>query len=81
MYFTIYRLHTYRYMYLFIDFFFYLNKFTTSIIYVEKDSSTNRSIALPQDPRFWTDLFRDSKKWGLEMYEQDWLDVQYLLMK
>ena len=23
---------------------------------------------------------KESKKWGLEMYEQDWLDVQYLLM-
>ena len=50
-------------------------------LFSEKEESTNRSIALPQDPHFWTDLFRESKKWGLEMYEQDWLDVQYLLMR
>ena len=47
----------------------------------EKDELSNRSIAIPQDQMFWDDLFADAKKWGLEMYEQDWLDVQYLKMK
>lgn len=47
---------------------------------IEKDE-LNRSISLPQDSRFWAQLFQDSKSWGLEMYEQDWLDVQYLQMK
>ena len=41
----------------------------------------NRTIALPQDQLFWDDLFANATKWGLEMYEQDWLDVQYLMMK
>ena len=36
---------------------------------------------MPQDQRFWDDLYREARKWGLEMYEQDWLDVQYLKMK
>ena len=49
-------------------------------IVAEKDE-LNRSIALPQDSQFWAQLFKDSKKWGMEMYEQDWLDVQYLTMK
>ena len=47
---------------------------------VESDEN-NRSIALPLDQRLWDDLFHEAKKWGLEMYEQDWLDVQYLMMK
>lgn len=38
-------------------------------------------MALPQDQQFWDDLFREGKKWGLEMYEQDWLDIQFLLMR
>jgi hypothetical protein len=42
---------------------------------------TNRSIALPQDEQFWNELFFEARKWGLEMYEQDWLDVQYLTMR
>ena len=49
-------------------------------VVAEKDE-LNRSIALPQDSKFWYQLFKDSKKWGMEMYEQDWLDVQYLTMK
>jgi len=32
--------------------------------------------ALPLEERFWQDLFRSSKKWGMTVYEQDWLDVQ-----
>ena len=46
----------------------------------ERDDQ-NRTIALPQDQLFWDDLFANATKWGLEMYEQDWLDVQYLMMK
>ena len=46
---------------------------------IEKDEY-NRTVGLPQEAKFWFDLMKDSKKWGLEMYEQDWLDVQYLLM-
>ena len=47
---------------------------------IETDAQ-NRSIALPQDSQFWSELFKKAKKWGLEMYEQDWLDVQYLMMQ
>jgi hypothetical protein len=29
--------------------------------------------AMPQSEQFWLDLFTESKKWGLTVYEQDWL--------
>lgn len=32
--------------------------------------------ALPLEPRFWDDLFEEATKWGLRVYEQDWLDQQ-----
>ena len=32
--------------------------------------------AVPIETRFWDDLFRNSTKWGLEVYLQDWLDVE-----
>lgn len=31
----------------------------------------------PTEQRFWDDLMYNSTKWGLFMYEQDWLDVEY----
>ena len=37
--------------------------------------------ALPLDSNFWDDLFRGaSSRWGLNVYEQDWMDRQYLQM-
>ena len=51
-----------------------------SPFFLERDDQ-NRTIALPQDQLFWDDLFANATKWGLELYEQDWLDVQYLMMK
>ena len=33
-------------------------------------------IALPVEEEFWNTLFEDAKKWGLTVYEQDWLNVQ-----
>mgnify|MGYP000617317143 CR=1 FL=1 len=32
--------------------------------------------AVPQDNRFWEDLFKNSSTWGLKVYLQDWLDVE-----
>lgn len=37
-----------------------------------------RILALPDDESFWPTLFRNSKSWGLSVYEQDWLDIQTL---
>ncbi|CAH1778788.1 unnamed protein product [Owenia fusiformis] len=33
--------------------------------------------AIPVDMGFWDYLMRESKKWGLVNYEQDWLDVEF----
>lgn len=35
------------------------------------------NLALPLEERFWTDLMIESKKWGLRVYEQDWLNKQF----
>lgn len=32
--------------------------------------------SLPDDQKFWDDLFLNASKWGLETYEQDWLITQ-----
>lgn len=32
--------------------------------------------AVPQDPKFWEDLFKNSSSWGLKVYLQDWLDQE-----
>lgn len=34
--------------------------------------------SLPLDQVFWDDLLDDALAWGLDTYEQDWLDRQYL---
>lgn len=35
-------------------------------------------IALPDDPKFWTDLLTDARDhWNLHTYEQDWLSTAY----
>ena len=35
-------------------------------------------VALPVDPTFWDYLMASSQiQWGLTVYEQDWLDVQW----
>ena len=33
--------------------------------------------AVPLEQRFWDFLMESSKKWGLSVYEQDWLDREY----
>ncbi|XP_077969877.1 uncharacterized protein LOC120331113 [Styela clava] len=33
--------------------------------------------ALPDDYRFWSDFFHNATKWGLILYEQDWLDIEF----
>ena len=32
--------------------------------------------AVPQDPAFWEDLFKNSSAWGLDVYLQDWLNTE-----
>ena len=42
--------------------------------YIQKyKCAIGKSAVLPMEPRFWEDLMRESAKWGLIMYEQDWL--------
>ena len=36
-----------------------------------------RSKALPLEQRFWDDLMSSSKRWGLAVYEQDWLHNEW----
>ncbi|XP_046547876.1 uncharacterized protein LOC124257776 [Haliotis rubra] len=33
--------------------------------------------ALPLEERFWTDLLADARKWGLFVYEQDYLGTEF----
>ncbi|CAD5111385.1 unnamed protein product [Dimorphilus gyrociliatus] len=40
---------------------------------VERD----KDIALPQDETFWKDFFYNATQWGLRMYLQDWLTLQF----
>eukprot|EP00656_Telonema_subtile_P056933 TRINITY_DN9247_c0_g5_i1.p1 TRINITY_DN9247_c0_g5~~TRINITY_DN9247_c0_g5_i1.p1 ORF type:complete len:792 (-),score=169.10 TRINITY_DN9247_c0_g5_i1:182-2557(-) len=46
---------------------------------VEKkgDGAGFNDYAWPTEQRFWDDLMYNSSKWGLFMYEQDWLDTEY----
>ncbi|ESO98847.1 hypothetical protein LOTGIDRAFT_158797 [Lottia gigantea] len=37
--------------------------------------------AVPTDQAFWDYLFDSSKKWGLTLYEQDWLDNEFAGVK
>jgi len=39
------------------------------------DEASNKS--LPVDEGFWDFLMRSSKRWGLAVYEQDWLDTEF----
>lgn len=40
---------------------------------IERD----KDIALPQDKTFWKDFFHNATQWGLRMYLQDWLTLQF----
>ncbi|KAK7076764.1 hypothetical protein SK128_010515 [Halocaridina rubra] len=40
------------------------------------DNETKK--ALPLEKVFWDDLFDEAMAWGMETYEQDWLDRQYM---
>ncbi|CAH1277104.1 Hypp9481 [Branchiostoma lanceolatum] len=44
---------------------------------VEKQST----LSIPIDMTFWDDLFTQSAEWGLIVYEQDWLDVEFKGLK
>ncbi|XP_053380271.1 uncharacterized protein LOC123527425 [Mercenaria mercenaria] len=33
--------------------------------------------AVPISKQFWMDLFSEAKKWGMVLYEQDWLNVEF----
>ena len=46
---------------------------------VEKKSEGKgfKDFSWPMEQRFWDDLMYNSSKWGLYMYEQDWLDTEY----
>lgn len=35
-------------------------------------------VAVPNDTMLWKDLMKNASKWGLTMYEQDWLNVETL---
>lgn len=37
--------------------------------------------AVPISKQFWMDLFSEAKKWGLVLYEQDWLNVEFSGLK
>ncbi|XP_061187986.1 uncharacterized protein LOC133196052 [Saccostrea echinata] len=41
------------------------------------DFIVEKSGALPIDQKFWNDLLNKTLTWGLVMYEQDWLNVQF----
>ncbi len=43
--------------------------------------TTEENGALPKGEEFWYFLFNEASKWGLEVYEQDWLDIQYRLAR
>ena len=43
----------------------------------KKGDEDGRNYAWPMEQRFWDDLLYNSSKWGLFMYEQDWLDTEY----
>lgn len=34
-------------------------------------------ISVPDDQKFWDDLFANSSRWGLYTYEQDWLNKEF----
>ncbi|KAI8505567.1 hypothetical protein Bbelb_167560 [Branchiostoma belcheri] len=36
-----------------------------------------KQLSIPTDMMFWDDLFTQSREWGLIVYEQDWLDVEF----
>ena len=37
--------------------------------------------SIPQDDQFWMDFFAEASTWGLTVYNQDWQDFQFVLMK
>jgi hypothetical protein len=42
-----------------------------------KSEGEGSFVSLPTEYRFWYDLFRTSLEWGLVVYEQDWLNLQF----
>ena len=47
------------------------------VIERKEDNPEFNDYAWPAEQRFWDDLLYNSTKWGLFMYEQDWLDTEY----
>ncbi|KAK6196067.1 hypothetical protein SNE40_001362 [Patella caerulea] len=41
------------------------------------DFIVEKAKAVPTDESFWNYLFDNAKRWGLILYEQDWLDVEF----
>jgi len=41
------------------------------------DGEGGRNPAFPVEDRFWDMIMSNAKKWGIAVYEQDWLDVQW----
>jgi hypothetical protein len=39
--------------------------------------SQSNPVSLPTEFRFWKDLLQNATEWGLVVYEQDWLNVQF----
>jgi hypothetical protein len=37
----------------------------------------NKKIAIPQDERFWKAIFANATKWGVKVFEIDWLESLY----
>ena len=41
------------------------------------DGVSSRLPALPVEERFWDMIMGNAKSWGIQVYEQDWLDTQW----
>lgn len=50
------------------------NVYAKDFKFVTSKSST---LSLPTEYRFWKDLLHKSSHWGLVVYEQDWLNIQF----
>jgi hypothetical protein len=50
------------------------NVYVDEYTFVKSDS---RALSLPTEYRFWRDLFQNATDWGLVVYEQDWLNIQF----
>ena len=42
------------------------------------DDKEDTNYCVPNEGKFWDQLFSEGQKWGLKVYEQDWMSEQYL---